>query len=84
MLHKPGFESKAHSFFAAGLSRGRSVGPPAPHRRAQTIRRINDLRRRSSFDADAAVRMRWVRVDFSQATVLDGGYHAAGEMHIAQ
>ena len=46
------------------------------------VGRINDLRSRGSFDADTAVRMCGIGVDFDQSLVFYGRYDAAsGNAH---
>ena len=57
-------------------------GSSALHRRAEAIRGINDLWGGGSLDADTAVRMRGVGIDFGQSPVLDSRHDAAsGNTH---
>ena len=59
-----------------------SFGLRALHRRAKAVRRVNDLGRRRSLDADTAVRMRGVGIHLGQLPVLDSRHYAAsGNAH---
>ncbi len=59
-----------------------SFGLRALHRRAKAVRRVNDLGRRRSLDANTAVRMCGVGIDLGQPPVLDSrDYAASGNAH---
>ena len=56
---------------------GIALRPGAPHRLAQTVRRIDHFGRRRSLDADAAIGMIGIRRHFGEDVILDSRDYAA-------